>query len=122
MAFIVSPFGSKYIFINHLKSFVPIYMWMTIPAYVLYVAFCKWVFDKLRKVKFLAYPLMLFNLYCGLMYCMVAGVGDWHVIFFFVIFSIIILLPMMAGAFILGGVQDLQEKKKFEKDSNIASS
>lgn len=118
---IVSPFGSKYIFINHLESFVPIYMWMTIPAYVLYVCFCKWVFDKLRKVRWLAYSIMMFNLYCGLMYCLVASVGDWHVIFFFVIFAIIVLLPMMAGACILGGVQDVQERQKLEAENKEIS-
>ena len=125
VVFIVSPFGGKYIFYTkHVKSLVPVYLWMTIPAYVLSVFFCIWIFEKLCKIRCVAYSFMAFNLCCGLFYCLLSGGGIVHgaIVFLIILAVLFILFPIMVASSILGGIQDAQGRDKIQKDQNQTSS
>ena len=112
---IVVPFGSKHVFFHKPSHYFDvIYMWMTIPASVIYTGFCIWVFEKLQKVRWVAYSLMVFNLYFALLFCLLHNGGIVHgaALFAIVMISLAVLLPTVLGAIVLGAVQDLQEENK----------
>ena len=108
---IITPYGSSHGFMGDgnipPKQFVPSYILMTLPAYIAYIVYSCFNFKKI-KLRFFTYPLICFNFYIGLLYCLMAMGG---VIIWLLVFTAIPLLIAMLIALIIGIIFDIKEMK-----------
>ena len=94
--------------------------WLYIPVSIAYVIYCIRIFKKL-KIRFLAYPLLIFSLFICLLVCFMLGAKgeDATALGFVLMFAFMFLvLPIMIAALVIGAILDIREyenKQKIQK-------
>ncbi len=109
---VVTPYGSSHNFMGDgsipEKQFVPVYVLLTLPAYIAYIIYSCLNIKKLRP-RFFIYPFICFNFYVGLIYSLMALGG---VIMWLLVFTAIPLFIVMLICLIVGIILDIFEWKK----------
>ncbi|MCR4881878.1 MAG: hypothetical protein K6A44_08010 [bacterium] len=95
-------------------------------TYLIYIIFCIWVFKGL-KIRFLAYPFIILNIFFGLYFYEVSGLGTSNAVgvgYIAMYFFMFITLPLMVVALVVGGIFDVIEflNKNKSKQEDICNS
>ena len=85
------------------------YLFLSLPVFISYSIFVYFFLHKVTHIRFMIFPLVIFNIYCGFWLCLISIGGA---ILWAMIPTIIFLLVALVFSFINGLLKDIKDRSK----------